>query len=46
MAKLELRRIQVQDAGARKELEATSAVSGKEYELALGGSITKRKIPC
>jgi hypothetical protein len=45
MAKLQLQRIEVQDAGVRKELQGAATVSGKEYELALGSCITKRKIP-
>jgi hypothetical protein len=41
----EIKRLTVQDAGVRKELEAASEVSGDRYEKILGGCISKRKIP-
>ncbi len=45
MANVETRRLAVQDAGVRKELQEASEVSGKTYELTLGGSIARRGIP-
>ena len=45
MAKVASKQIDVQDASVQRELKKASAVSGRAYELAVGGYITKRKIP-
>jgi hypothetical protein len=45
MASLEVRTIEVQDAGVRSNLKQACEVSGKNYEQALGGCIARRKLP-
>jgi hypothetical protein len=45
MAKMETKRLAIQSASVRKELQEASQSSGKTYELALGECIAKRKIP-
>ena len=45
MARVETRRLVVQDASVRNLLQAASALSGDSYEKALGGCIARRAIP-
>lgn len=45
MARVETRRLVVQDASVRNLLQAASADSGDRYEKALGGCIARRAIP-
>jgi hypothetical protein len=45
MATWETRRLQVQDPDAMKELREAFQGTGKDYELAMGGCISKRRIP-
>ena len=45
MARVQTRRLVVQDASVRNLLQAASADSGDSYEKALGGCIARRAIP-
>ena len=45
MATVATRRLQVQDASARRDLKEAAAGSGKTYEQALGGCISRRLVP-
>jgi hypothetical protein len=45
VARVQTRLVRVDDANARQVLQKASNVSGESYEVALGGCITRRKIP-
>lgn len=45
MATVATRRIEVQDASARRDLKEAAGGSGKTYEQALGGCISRRLVP-
>ena len=45
MARIEIKLLEIQEAGVRKRLQQASKISGEQYELTLGGCISKRQIP-